>query len=77
MPIITLLGIPSSEPAPSHGGPMLGITWTLRMNGVELASERTRIAWPYALKDRQAAADSRNAPYELRKLEAAIKESLK
>lgn len=56
---------------------MLGITWTLRMNGVELASDHTRVPWPYALKDRQAAADSRNAPYDLRKLEAAIRESLK
>ena len=72
---LTLIGIPSSEPVPSHGGPALSINWTLRLNGVEIATDSTRQRWVHDPKKRQELADSRYAPPELRRLEARLREA--
>ncbi len=73
---LTLIGVPSSEPVPSHGGPALSVNWALRLNGVELATEQCRYLWDFDPKKRHAWADSRHAPLELRLLESRLKEAL-
>lgn len=40
-----LVRIQSESPVPSHGGPALGVSWELKLNGVVLDSEYNRYYW--------------------------------
>jgi len=74
--LLTLIGIASDEPVPSHGGPAVSIVWTLNLNKVELAKYSTHERWVYDKQKRQDLTNPRRAPWELRDLEKRLKEAL-